>query len=103
MRKPSLLVESAVGAVTGSVAFLVPGSHGVLFSWTPPRVGVDVAVLQVLENDLWDEMNAAIQDNISRVHSRQSSGSSTVFVEDVDFTDGCKATWEWPKERRRSP
>ena len=66
-------------------------------------MGVDVAVLQVLENDLWDEMNAAIQDNISRVHSRQSSGPSTVFMEDIDFTDGFKATCEWPRERRTSP
>ena len=66
-------------------------------------MGVDVAVLQVLENDLWDEMNAAIQDKISRVHSRQSSGSSRVFVEDVDFADGCNATWEWPRVRRTSP
>ena len=90
-----------LGSLLGDIK--LPGSHGVLFSWTPPRVGVDVAILQVLENDLWDEMNAAIQDNISRVHSRQSSGSSTVFMEDIDFTDGSKATWQWPRERRTSP
>ena len=66
-------------------------------------MGVDVAVLKVLENYLWGEMNAAIQDNISRVHSRPSSGSSTVSMEDIDFTDGSKATWEWPRVRRTSP
>lgn len=73
-----------LGSLLGNIK--LPGSHGVLFSWTPPRIGVDVSVLQALENKLWVEMNAAIEDNISRVHSHQSSGSSTVFGEsDVGF------------------
>ena len=44
-------------------------------------MGVDVAVLQALENALWDEMNAAVEDNILCVRSHQSSGSSMVFGE----------------------
>lgn len=48
-------------------------------------MGVDVTVLQALENDLWDEMNAAVGDTIFHVHSRQSSGSSTVLEIDVGF------------------
>ncbi|EDR06078.1 uncharacterized protein LACBIDRAFT_294726 [Laccaria bicolor S238N-H82] len=59
----------------------LPGSHGVLFAWTPPRVGVEVTILQQLEKELWDEMSAAVTDKISGGHSRQSSGSSTVFDE----------------------
>ena len=44
---------------------------------------VDVTVFQVLENELWNEMNMAIGD--STVRSRQSSDSSTVFGEDLPF------------------
>ena len=69
-----------LGSLLGDIK--LPGSHGVLFSWTPPRVGVDVTILQALENDLWDEMNAAVEDNIFCDHSHQSSGSSMVFGED---------------------
>lgn len=57
----------------------LPGSHGVLYSWTPPRVGVDITVLRALEDDLWTELKAAVGDTMFRVHSRQSSGSSTVW------------------------
>ena len=42
-----------------------------------PRVGLDVAVLQALENTLWVELKAVVLgDALSLVHSRQSSGSS---------------------------
>ena len=76
----------AVGVVTGSAAFLVVVSscpaHMALYTLgLPPRMGVDVSVLQVLENELWDEMNMAIDD--STVHSPQSS--STVLGEGLAF------------------
>ena len=45
-------------------------------------MGVNVTVLQALENDLWDEVNAAVEDNIFCVHSHQSSGPSIFFGED---------------------
>ena len=58
-------------------------------------MGVDVTVLHALENDLWDEMNAAVEDNISRAHSRQSSDSGTILWENVSFTSGDYKAWEW--------
>ena len=45
-------------------------------------MGVDVAVLQALENALWDEMHAAVEVKISPIISRQSSGFSMFFGED---------------------
>ena len=38
----------------------LPGSHGVISAWSPPRVGLDLTVLQDLENNLWDELYRAI-------------------------------------------
>ena len=55
----------------------LPGSHGVLYSWTPPRVGVGTTVLRALEDDLWNELKAAVGVTMSRVQSRLSSGSSS--------------------------
>ena len=46
-----------LGTLLGDVK--LPGSHGVLYSWRPPRVGVDVAVLRSFESILWNEMKAA--------------------------------------------
>jgi len=57
-----------LGTLLGDVK--LPGSHGVLYSWRPPRVGVDVSVLRSFESHLWDEMKAAIGDTIPHVHSR---------------------------------
>jgi hypothetical protein len=84
-----------LGSLLGDIK--LPGSHGVLLSWTPPRVGVDVTVLQALENDLWDEMNAAVEDIISRVQSCQSSDSCTDFDEsDEEFERPLVyIAWEW--------
>ena len=60
----------------------MPGSHGMLYAWSPPRVGLDVTVLQALENILWDELKAAVGDTRFLVHSRQNFGSSTVAEEE---------------------
>ncbi|KAG1718848.1 hypothetical protein EDB19DRAFT_1790842 [Suillus lakei] len=31
----------------------LPGSHGIIYPWSPPRVGVDLKVILVLEDGLW--------------------------------------------------
>jgi hypothetical protein len=50
-------------------------------------VGVDVTVLHALENDLWDEMNAAVKDIIPDF--------SMVFGEsDVSFRSPDHIAWE---------
>ncbi|KAG2042032.1 hypothetical protein BDR03DRAFT_978763 [Suillus americanus] len=42
--------------------FKFPGSNGVIYPWSPPRVGVDVKVLQRLEYALFQELHAAINN-----------------------------------------
>jgi hypothetical protein len=38
-----------------------PGSHGIVYPWSPPRVGLDVSVLRKLEDRLWDELHGKIE------------------------------------------
>ncbi|KIM48631.1 hypothetical protein M413DRAFT_20991 [Hebeloma cylindrosporum] len=51
-----------LGSLLGD--FNLPGSHGVICSWRPPRAGVDLTVLRSLENDLWGEMQAVMDATI---------------------------------------
>ncbi|KIJ13056.1 hypothetical protein PAXINDRAFT_156651 [Paxillus involutus ATCC 200175] len=60
--------------------FKLPGTHGVLFGWSPPTVGVDVAVLQDLETDLWTELHNALSEAVPSTLSHQSSASSADAV-----------------------
>ncbi|KAF8553934.1 hypothetical protein OG21DRAFT_1497340 [Imleria badia] len=57
--------------------FGLPGTHGLVYAWNPPAVGIDVEVLTDLEDDLWTELQKALQQNRTHIHSRQSSASST--------------------------
>ncbi|CAA7270715.1 unnamed protein product [Cyclocybe aegerita] len=55
----------------------LPGTHGILYGWCPPRVGVEVEVLKRLESKLWVKLDRAIHLRLLRreaAHSRQSSG-----------------------------
>lgn len=65
-----------LGQYLGS-EFNLPGTHGILFAWSPPRIGIDVSVLKMLENDLWDELHSALRARARPSVSRQSSGEST--------------------------
>jgi len=89
LRKLSLLAKSVVGCCDRLGSLLgdikLPGSHGVLYAWSPPRVGLDVTILQSLENDLWDELKAAVGDARFCVYSRQSPSSSTVVEEEPEY------------------
>lgn len=38
----------------------LPGSNGVIYPWSPPRVGVDLKVLLELENDFWTDLHTRI-------------------------------------------
>jgi hypothetical protein len=61
------------------VSIKLPGSHGIMYPWIPPRVGLDVSVLEILEERLWAELHKAIEKGGFGVPlSRQSSGSSSV-------------------------
>ena len=78
-----------LGSLLGDVK--LPGSHGVLCSWTPPRMGIDITLLQALEDSLWKELEAAIGNTLSLVPSRQRSGSSTILESEDILVMGKKS------------
>ena len=53
LRKLSLLVKGVVGVAIGlaisSMISSLPGSNGMLYFWSPPRVGLDTTVLHALD------------------------------------------------------
>ena len=57
----------------------LPGSHGVISAWSPPRVGLDLTVLQDLENNLWDELYRAIL-YLFKLFSRHASRSLCLWL-----------------------
>ncbi|KAF8967436.1 hypothetical protein BDZ97DRAFT_1728058 [Flammula alnicola] len=56
----------------------LPRSHGLIYAWSPPLVGIDISILRELENELWRELATALRDASRPTHCRHSSGSSTV-------------------------
>ncbi|KAG2014310.1 hypothetical protein CC2G_011138 [Coprinopsis cinerea AmutBmut pab1-1] len=57
----------------------LPGTHGILFPWTPPPIGVDIAQLRDLEQHLWKNLGDLCTRPLSRrprLVRRQSSGES---------------------------
>ena len=36
--------------------FVVPATHGVMYPWDPPKVGVSELVLKKLEDELWNQL-----------------------------------------------
>ncbi|CAA7263640.1 unnamed protein product [Cyclocybe aegerita] len=55
----------------------LPGTHGILFAWNPPFVGIDAEVLEILEHELWSKLRQHLRNGaFSTTHSRHSSGSS---------------------------
>jgi hypothetical protein len=71
---------SALGSILSQdkrVSIKLPGSHGIIYPWSPPRVGLNVRVLLILEGQLWAELHTAIKRAGFVVPlSRPSSGSS---------------------------
>ncbi|KAF8956270.1 hypothetical protein BDZ97DRAFT_1958891 [Flammula alnicola] len=55
----------------------LPASHGVIYAWSPPLVGVDIAVLRDLEDILWRKLASALR-NASQTRSRRSVHYNTV-------------------------
>ena len=78
---------SALGSILSQdkhISIQLPGSHGIIYPWSPPQVGLDLSVLQILEDKLWDALYTAINKAEFEVPlSRQSSGSSSVGDEDT--------------------
>ncbi|KAL4081204.1 hypothetical protein J3A83DRAFT_4084967, partial [Scleroderma citrinum] len=54
--------------------FKLAGTHGIIYGWKPPRVGIPVSVLKLLEDDLWVELVEALRVPPRPRGFRQNSG-----------------------------
>ena len=60
-------------------AVVIPGSHGAIYPWCPPRVGVGLDILEALESQLWDRLYQGLREkHQSSTHSHQSSEPSSI-------------------------
>ncbi|KAG1889548.1 hypothetical protein F4604DRAFT_848110 [Suillus subluteus] len=57
---------------------VLPGSHGVVYPWSPPLVGVDIERLHELEQGLLAELRNATRKTESLPSTRQTSGPNSV-------------------------
>ncbi|KAL6308239.1 hypothetical protein BKA93DRAFT_822447 [Sparassis latifolia] len=63
--------------------FVLPGTHGKIVPWAPPRFGIPLEVLALLERDLMEELRSAFVERgrtairQGRLPSRQSSPASS--------------------------
>ena len=44
--------------------FTLPGTHGVMYPWDPPKVGVSELVLKKLERELWNQLYEAVLKSV---------------------------------------
>ena len=51
---------------------LLPESHGVIQPWCPPRVGIDLRVLEALETQLWEKLYNALKEKHRSVRRSES-------------------------------
>ncbi|KAG1789257.1 uncharacterized protein HD556DRAFT_1529546 [Suillus plorans] len=47
-------------SMVNGVRCKLPGSNGVIYPWSPPRVGVDLKVLLELENSFWTDLHTRV-------------------------------------------
>lgn len=64
--------------------FNLPGKHGTFYAWSPPTIGIDVAELKALEQDLWDELKSV---SSSRAQQGSRSSIATRFRRWVNILD----------------
>ncbi|KIM55298.1 hypothetical protein SCLCIDRAFT_307910 [Scleroderma citrinum Foug A] len=46
--------------------FTLPGTHGMIYPWDPPKVGVSELVLKKLEGELWNQLYEAVMASLAR-------------------------------------
>ncbi|KAF8625323.1 hypothetical protein AX15_005453 [Amanita polypyramis BW_CC] len=64
--------------------FQLPGTHGVVFAWIPPKTGVSLSVLKALESDLWNELYWALRERIPTPPSPRSPRTNFWIEDDFD-------------------
>jgi hypothetical protein len=71
----------------GNHKFLVPGTHGMIFPWSPPLDGIPLDVLKELEAKLTEKLVEVAENWIThralRDISRQSSASQLSGSEEI--------------------
>lgn len=58
--------------------FTLPGTHGEMYPWDPPTVGVSELVLKKLHEELWNRLHKVVLKSVVRLYSRHSSPSGAL-------------------------
>ena len=79
--------------------FTLPGTHGIMYPWDPPKVGIGISVLQKLEAELWQELYQAVSSYLVPFYSRHSTplGSPAMAPEERPG-DADLLSWMWEGE-----
>ncbi|KAF8414845.1 hypothetical protein L210DRAFT_852298 [Boletus edulis BED1] len=83
--------------------FQLPGTHGLMFPWDPPVVGVDVSVLKTLEAKLWEELHRVVSSELQELlYSRHSSASSSFEGTTTEMMRFVTRAYVRPKRQRQA-
>ena len=44
--------------------FALPGTHGIMYPWDPPEIGVSEIVLERLEDELWNKLHEMVSNSL---------------------------------------
>ncbi|KIM51598.1 hypothetical protein SCLCIDRAFT_33316 [Scleroderma citrinum Foug A] len=58
--------------------FTLPGTHGMMYPWDPPNVGVSESVLKKLEGELWDQLYRVVLKSVEPLWT-SSTGLPEVY------------------------
>ncbi|KIM66535.1 hypothetical protein SCLCIDRAFT_21983 [Scleroderma citrinum Foug A] len=58
--------------------FTLPGTHGEMYPWDPPTVGVSELVLKKLHEELWNQLHKVVLKSVVLLYSRHSSPSGAL-------------------------
>lgn len=70
-----------------SSTFLVPGTHGIVFPWTPPLFGIPAPILAKLERLLIQKLVEVTENWIASQSVPRSSGQSSPASQSSDDVD----------------
>jgi hypothetical protein len=69
------------------IQFSLPGSHGRIFPWALPSIGISYEVACSLEDKLEKQLSLAIQKTVDKLQSIPESQTSSPTASDIGSSD----------------
>jgi len=76
------------------IRFSLPGSHGRIFPWALPQIGISYEVACSLEDKLQKQLSLAIQKRLDELKSIPESQTSSPVLSDNSSGDEVDSGWE---------